>query len=807
MAYQFIEYWHGYHDISSELHLAMRYAVYSDLSDYNSIPYLLLDECEVRTAQYKYNSVNLASKLPMTIRLQIGVDGSDHPMVVGADTSYVNTVTSAVYSFATGTTISHRSGRILDLDYNLYSDEFYYTSFSSSTHIQIPRDALKFTINLTVKTKNNAETYTVVEHASGPISNALTGSSNIYTGKASTYTLARSIKCEGNGSIGVNYGDHLLSGAISFRERPGTPGYVNATVRAEAFDGNVNKIGFACTKNYGESSGSSFDGTVIIKYIYHSSDLTTADLVYNYYDLPSDHKLTLMSLTKTASLTIRDAVDSDILPTYISSNYISYAGGLDVNTHVSRYGGCVQNKTMYGYEIHYQAKYGLEFKTFVVNDYKNGSLYRSGVASISSPYERTGVVRFAYSGGVLDKAISGGSVEYIITDYFGNVTRHVDTVNVIKYSPPSIPVHNARRCVLADGSSGTDCYTYNQHTYKLNENGDYALIEWSVSISPLRNVNSKSFKILDTESNRTIPIDDYSESGYYVVPADPETSYDIVFSAYDDFYDRTPVTATFPLNTAISAIDFLSGGTGLSFGKVAEYDHTMDIHRNWTIHMPYDTLVMNYNQNGTSVRLYDWINTTSSRIQSIIDSRKIMIVERVGFTNKLYDDNTITCVPSSNGYIDTSGLLSGDTSHYYTMHANTSGTAGMVIGDHITISRNYLYVYIGSGYSYINADPNIMAGTYPTIYIMGTKPTTIDQSTGVPNGTVLKTVSIPWNFEYLSGGPGYCHIYPRNGSEHNIDVSSLRGRNVWLVITARGGPNFNYAGITISWVYQTNTRT
>ena len=803
--------------MGSDLYLSMRYDVYADMSNASSTPYILLSECELRTAQYKYDTVNLSNKVPATVQVQISGTGASQTVTVNGTPQY-------------------HQGQIMDLDYNKYFDSYRYIRFSSPTRtyeqngktitepvgINIPKNGQEFTITITVRTKNNAETYTIVEHAAGPMSNTLSGPSNIYTGRATTYTLGQSVTSDGQTFILDSYLNAYFEDQISqYNQTNGlsAQGFSDNHTLTSIKRGTTSSITFAPLKPNNTPAGSTSvasESVATVKYRYHSPDLVDTDLIYRDYS--TSHYLLLTYITKTVTVTTRNEIDSSLRPEFISFEY-EFANN-SVSRHVEKYGACIQNQTVYSTLISGLAHYGYGYASYDVMDYKNGSFYGGGSTRADGgsgvDIDYPGRARFTYDGGLLDTVISNGTVEHRLTDRFGNVTTYRDTVTTIAYHNPTISTHNARRCSLVSSGSGSQYYTYNGNTYKIDDNGSYVLIEWAVSISPLNNINSRGFTIMEPKSDgssgtqaRTITLTSYNSSGYYVTPANPERSYDIVFTAVDDFHPQSkPISITVPLNTAVTAIDFMAGGTGLSFGKIAELNNTFDVHRNWIVNMPYDTQVMNYTSNGGSVRIRDWMDTVDSRIQAIIDHRDILVYRGRHWGNVLYDNNTISCIPSGYGTISDTSLTNMAGSDI-TMRITTTGLAGMLIGDHITLSRNYLHLEIGKIQSFIAYDWNSQSsGFRPAIYIMGSKPTTINQSTGAPNGTILKTITTACEYYTQVGSITEGYAYWLDGyNKYYIDVSSLKGRSVWVVIVAKYAPGTspNY-GVELSYLSQTNTR-
>ena len=374
------------------------------------------------------------------------------------------------------------------------------------------------------------------------------------------------------------------------------------------------------------------------------------------------------------------------------------------------------------------------------------------------------------------------------------------------------------RCTAVSSGSGDGYYIYDGQIYHVDDNGDHVLVKWGISVTPIDNLNQRSLRIrvpgASLESDMVVvnvDLPGYDSSGFLVAYADPERSYDITYTLQDSF---NTYTITVPLSTSIRTIEFLSGGNGIAFGKVAELAHTIDMNRNWMLNMPYETRIQNYNQDGTAVRLYDWLQNRANRIQAIADSRDIAIFsEWNDGLDALHDNNTISCIPGENVTLEWPVM-------HYGIRMTVSKpnfVSGLLIGDDITIDRRYLYIWISGGRSFL-------AGTAfgpdtrprPTIYVMGTKPTSINQTTGVPNGTILTQQQINGNiFEETYGDVGYRGMAFYGNSTHNyIDVSSFSGQSAWIVLTVADGElyyegkeKFGDGNICVNSVLQTDNRT
>lgn len=776
--------WNGEHTFTNFV-LIMNYAVFADMSNGSAQPYIRLSNCRVRSARDNYSQ--LGSRAPITIGLQIN----------GAGTSY---------TFSSGSNIQHHEGMTYDMDTGEYIDGFYYIDFSSGVNVNIPKNATPFTINLTVTTRNG-ESYSITEHACGPLSNTLNGPTSMYTGNVVTYTLQNAVRSDNTFCVNAIMSTRFVSGAQNAYDymgyaTPYRPVYGMAT--------NFNTISFVPLRNdatVGDVARPNTDGYNYIEYAcYYWSDDLTSGSIRHYKTKPKSGAIVISYQKIWITVTARAEVNAALKPEF----YQIFHSDTRVASQIQKYGGVIQNHATYDVRVKYldsdftayngftNLKYGSSFYTSTVTDYLGAS------TAVSHPAGKEAYI--TYKHGLLTKPGNNLVVQYNLVDTFGFTSTYTDRITVLPYTNPQLTTHSVRRCSPVESGSGTDIYEYDGQLYQVDDYGEYALIEWSVNITSLDEKNSRRLSITGPGA-RTITLTDYICSGYYVAAADGERSYDCVFTLQDDF---ETVKHTEPLNTILAAIDFRRGGTGIALGKVAETDNTMDVHRNWLLKMPYNTQVGNYSGN-TSVRLRDWMASVESRMQGIIDNRDIIIygyarTESGTSPAQFWDGNTAVCIPSGNGTVTYPSDLWQDNIvlDNLTYRADTTGMCvGVLIGDNLTVTRNYLYiptVEIPAAYCGAGSTPS---GPVPGVYICSTKPTSINQSTGRPNATIIASRqytgqityhggSTQYNDEYISY-IGYGYIY---GDYY--DVSSYQGRKIWVCVVTRNGGTSPHALYTLN---------
>ena len=154
----------------------------------------------------------------------------------------------------------------------------------------------------------------------------------------------------------------------------------------------------------------------------------------------------------------------------------------------------------------------------------------------------TGINAFGYTGSI---SIAG---------YTDPITESELSTQILDYYVPSFPNLAIHRCDENGSADGS---------------GDHCKIEWSVNIMPINNLNSKKLTIQHPSGKTEYsPLSSYAQSGVLVVAASTESSYSIVFTVEDDLNTET---RTLLLSSAGVIMDWLRGGTGVAFGKVASW--------------------------------------------------------------------------------------------------------------------------------------------------------------------------------------------------------------------------------------------
>lgn len=145
------------------------------------------------------------------------------------------------------------------------------------------------------------------------------------------------------------------------------------------------------------------------------------------------------------------------------------------------------------------------------------------------------------------------------------------TLSILAYSPPQINNFALHRC-NQDGTA--------------NDQGAYMKVDYDVAITALNNVNSKALSVKykkrsdSSYTTQAITLSSYTQSGYVVIAADTNSTYDVQLSLTDDF---GTASADLQLSTAFATMNFMAGGQGIAIGKVAEHTQMLELAAGWTL--------------------------------------------------------------------------------------------------------------------------------------------------------------------------------------------------------------------------------
>lgn len=174
-------------------------------------------------------------------------------------------------------------------------------------------------------------------------------------------------------------------------------------------------------------------------------------------------------------------------------------------------------------------------------------------------------------------SVSNTTVSVTIVDSRGQSRTRTVTIQIYDYTPPQIIAFSVHRC----DSDGTD-----------NNTGAYMKVSYSVAITNLgtQHANSKALTVYykkisaSSYSNRSVTLSSYTQSGVVSDPyitADTSSTYDVKLALTDDF---STTESALSLPTAAVHMNHGTGvNGGVAFGKVSEYDKTLEVADDWAV--------------------------------------------------------------------------------------------------------------------------------------------------------------------------------------------------------------------------------
>lgn len=227
----------------------------------------------------------------------------------------------------------------------------------------------------------------------------------------------------------------------------------------------------------------------------------------------------------------------------------------DPTGYATTYGAYVATKSKIRAQLSVTLKYGATVSTYVIS--ANGASYNTNPATTSE------IASTSYT-----------SVTGKITDSRGVVSNTASqSITILAYNQPKIDSFTIHRC-QQDGT--------------LDDSGAYMRVDYDVTITALNNHNSKALvlkykkRTVSSYTQQSITLSTYSQSGHVVVAADTNATYDVQLVLTDDF---STVTITNQLSTAFATVNYKSGGTGVAFGKVAEFSNAVQISDDWDLYI------------------------------------------------------------------------------------------------------------------------------------------------------------------------------------------------------------------------------
>lgn len=241
--------------------------------------------------------------------------------------------------------------------------------------------------------------------------------------------------------------------------------------------------------------------------------------------------------TKTVTMTLK--VPSSVVPTISAVATAETVTGL-----AAQFGAFVQNKSKIKVTITAAGAKGSTIKSYSTTF--QGKTYTGSSFTLAVP-------------------ASSGSLSLVTTvkDSRGRTAKKTTTISVVAYAVPKVSKFSAYR-VDANGAA--------------QEDGIYAMIAYSYTVSAVGNKNTASMKVewkksTDTSWNSTPLLSSTSLAAAantrVTSPTFPtDNQYDIRITVSDWFGGAATYTATLPTGAVI--MDFAADGKGIAFGKVSE---------------------------------------------------------------------------------------------------------------------------------------------------------------------------------------------------------------------------------------------
>lgn len=426
---------------------------------------------------------------------------------------------------------------------------------SSNSTARISSTAAKsYSVTVDGKTWSGTNTIGLSGNATKTLAS---GSKNIYHSSDGTKTFSYSFSQE----IAITYSGTYVgtktgsgNGTLNTIPRGSVLGTISAFTLGNAITIPITKY----STSFYDVLTISLAGTVIktVNGITNNASVsfTTAELTTIYSKLPSvtSGSFTFKLTTKTSSSgsnvgtstkTATGTISSTIKPTISSVSLVEATTGL-----ATQFGAYIQSKSTITGTINATAGSGS-----TIDSYKiviNGATYTS----------RT------FTTGIL-KTSGSNSYSVTVTDKRGRTTSTSGTFSVIAYASPTITNFK----VVRSDSSGNE-----------NNEGTYAKINLTASITSLSNKNTKTFKLEYKKRSATTwtAIETYTAAYTYTVTnklvsgISTDDPYDFRITATD--YFSSPFK-TFNLSTAYTILDILADGQGIAFGKVSTDSKSLDI--------------------------------------------------------------------------------------------------------------------------------------------------------------------------------------------------------------------------------------
>lgn len=429
---------------------------------------------------------------------------------------------------------------------------------SSNSSANISSSASKdwsVTVNGTTKSGTNT-----VGLSGGATKTLASGNINIYHNSDGTKTFNYSFSQEfaitySGSSVGTKTGSG--SGTLNTIPRASVLGTISAFTFGNAVNIPITKYSSSFTDSLVISVG----GTIIktINDIDNGYDVsfTSAELSNIYAKIPSatSGTVTFKLTTKSGSTTIgtstktaKGTIPSSVVPTISSVALSEYVSGI-----TSTFGAYIQGKSRISGTVTASAGTGSSIDSYKI--VINGSTYTS----------RTFTTNVLSTSGTGSSTNTKNRAVVTVTDKRGRTATSTTNFTVLAYTEPTISSFKVVRC-NADGTA--------------NDEGAYANVTASATITSLSSKNTKSFKIQYKQRTATAwtTVETYTTAYTYspnkIVPnINVDSAYDFRIEATDYFSTSEKASS---LSTAYTILDIKANGKGIAFGKVSTDDNLLD---------------------------------------------------------------------------------------------------------------------------------------------------------------------------------------------------------------------------------------
>lgn len=557
-----IQQWNGIQRAISDCWLETCYSLYTDPDDLTS-SYLRVNGLSI----YADEADSIAALLPMTV--EIVIDETSYTYHIDG-----TSILRGAYSPSGGWMAN-------------------YVILTSATQMAIPSTGTTFSIGVTVTAADDT-TLSFTETGHRPLSNSMTTPERMYTGRVYEFQLANAVPA------GSTY--RTIASLTWF---PKAVGYYTTQIYEEGFYDATTNLRDA-TQNF-----SSFYMAVANRDGLPGSEaaslMTDALITFRTYYLSDSFTdgCVILEMTDGVPVAPRDEVDAALTPVITGISVEVSPAEAEINSmYVHRQAALTFTPTIqfqYGDTLSY-------LNTDIAgNRYAPSVTVQATGVTPGTEYVRPDTGETETAG---DTSVRGVSMQATGTKWKLTSAAYNQYYTVLFYHYPHFDQFAVHRMSV---SETTTEYLYNGTYYKKDDFGDYCMIEYTVSFSDLDGENDTEMTI--QYGTHRIPVTPGADgSGFLIVSAPVQQTLDVIGILYDNF---SPYGIIFRqrLSTGMILMDFLSGGKGVAFGKVASEQNAVDISNAWDL-LFYKATVGAYD--GTTRQdLVAWMHDVDARLEAL----------------------------------------------------------------------------------------------------------------------------------------------------------------------------------------------